>query len=374
VYWLTLVTKRIFFSLTRIHAVTLAKQNSRRKFACHNRPLVAGLERYAWRPEFHLSSRCLCPGHRADLPLRAAIGAGRSRRPDLDQLDLYCRRPDLTGILAADAIRGIAKSEDPSLAPIFGLPVGILALLSLPLHVQAASLRLPAREIIMRPTAWLLLAWTIGLSAWSAVRFYQSEMPTASELAITPRPVLQAERQAIGVSDRGRPIALFRVHSPAESRSSGFHGTTSALARMAQTVIRRDGPNASSNCHGWVFAGGKYLLDGAEVPTLLEDNGYEPCRDPRPGDLIVYWSRGSVVHTGLVSGVLADGTVLIESKWNLQERFLHRPEDQPYSREFTFYRTSRATHQITIRHSATEALTGTRLGGESLGSHASSDP
>jgi hypothetical protein len=280
----------------------------------------------------------------------------------------------LTGILAADAMRSIDEGHSSSLAPILGLAVCVLALLSLPLHVEVASLRLPAREFIRRPTAWLVLAWTIGASSWAAVRFYQMQMPAASELTITPIPRLAAERQAIGVSDRGRPIPLFRIDAEEASIPAGFSRATPALARLVQTVIRREGPSAHANCHGWVFAGGRYLLDGQGVLTILADNGYQPCRDPRAGDVIVYWSRGSVVHTGLVSGVLADGTVLIESKWNLQERFLHRPQDQPYSQEFTFYRTARGNHQITIRQGATEATTSAALGGEYLGSHSSSVP
>jgi hypothetical protein len=255
----------------------------------------------------------------------------------------------LTAILAGDAIRGVARSESQSLAPILGLSVVALALLSLPLHLHVASLRLPARDLLRRPATWVVLAWAIGASGWSAVRLYQSQLPAPSEVTIAPRPVPAAERNAFGVSDRGNPISLFRIQPQLDIGPAGFQPTTPAIARITQTVIRRDGPSFGSNCHGWVFAGGRYLIDGSAVQTILEDNGYTRCSDPRMGDVIVYWSRGEVVHTGLVGGVLADGTVLIESKWNLQERFLHRPEDQPYSQEFTFFRTNRGTHQITIR-------------------------
>ena len=168
------------------------------------------------------------------------------------------------------------------------------------------------------------------------------------ELASAPRPELLFDSDGAAVSDRGRPIQLFRMQSEVPGWPGGFQGTTTALKRMLQTVICRAEPTCSANCHGWVFAGGKYLIDGRGVQTILDDNGYQRCSDPRPGDLIVYWSGRYIAHSGLVSAVLADGTVLIESKWNLQERFLHLPEHQPYSREFSYYRTARGSHEITI--------------------------
>ncbi len=254
-----------------------------------------------------------------------------------------------TGILAADSLRRIDSVAGAELAPIYGLPICALAVVALALHARVASLRLPARELILRPGPWLLLVWSIGLSAWSAARFYELDTPAMQDLAITEHPELAEERQFVGVSDRGRKVPLFHMKSQDALWPAGFQALTPALRRMAQTVIVRSAPDASSNCHGWVFADGKYLLAGQGVQTILDDNGYQECTDPRPGDLIVYQSGPFLIHTGLVSVVLADGTVLIESKWNLQERFLHRPEDQPYSREYTYYRTPRGSHRITVQ-------------------------
>jgi hypothetical protein len=254
----------------------------------------------------------------------------------------------VTVILAADALRSIDYGGS-LLEALLGLTICGLALLTLPLHTWVASLRLPAHELLVRPAPWLILLWSLGACGWSGVRFYEIAAPKTVELTSNPRPVLEVERQAIAVSDRGRPIPLFHMRAEVAGWPAGFQATTSGLQRMMQTVICRGGPDASSNCHGWIFAAGEYLVDGSGVEIILDDNGYEPCTAPQPGDLIVYWSGRYVAHTGMVSAVLADNTVLIESKWNLQERFLHRPEDQPYSREFTYYRTPRGSHQITIR-------------------------
>ena len=59
--------------------------------------------------------------------------------------------------------------------------------------------------------------------------------------------------------------------------------------------------------------------------------------------------QSKIVHTGLVVGILSDGSVMVESKWSVGCRFLHRPEDQPYSTVFAYYRTSRRNHTLAIR-------------------------
>jgi len=56
------------------------------------------------------------------------------------------------------------------------------------------------------------------------------------------------------------------------------------------------------------------LLRGREVVQILRDNGYRVTLSPRAEDLVVYRNEaGEIVHTGIVSGVLDDGTVLVES-------------------------------------------------------------
>lgn len=81
---------------------------------------------------------------------------------------------------------------------------------------------------------------------------------------------------------------------------------------------------------------------------VLEDNGYLATPTPRAGDLVVHRSRSSEIqHTGLVRGVLDDGTVIEESKWGVAAgRFLHLPDSQPYG-SATYYRSPRVGHLLT---------------------------
>ena len=291
-----------------------------------------------------LTCRCL---------LHLALGTERTRRWAVWVFS--AAGTSVAVILAADAIGRVAGRDSSPLALLAALPFCALAIVSLPLHNWAGSLHLPVRRLLAHPAPWLLLGWSLCACVWSGSRLGQIVFPTPDELATSPRPELEVDSQASAISDRGRAIPLFRMHADVPGWPGGFQGTTAALKRMMQTVICRAGPDAGANCHGWVFAGGRYLLDGNGVQTILDDNGYEPCSEPQTGDLVVYWSGEFIAHTGVVSGVLADGTVLVESKWNLQERFLHRPEDQPYSREFTYYRTARGSHDITILDGRTAA-------------------
>ena len=71
--------------------------------------------------------------------------------------------------------------------------------------------------------------------------------------------------------------------------------------------------------------------------------------------MIYHDDDGVITHTGLVRGVLDEGTVMVESKWGIGARYLHRPEDQPYSTLFDFYHRPESGHQIAIRKKQTAA-------------------
>ncbi len=94
--------------------------------------------------------------------------------------------------------------------------------------------------------------------------------------------------------------------------------------------IQRASEDVGSNCHGWVFAGGQYLITGSGVKMILEDNGYRLVAAPQPGDVVVYRDeQNEIVHTGLVRTAFDDGRVLVESKWGLGGRYLHPTFDDP---------------------------------------------
>jgi hypothetical protein len=113
--------------------------------------------------------------------------------------------------------------------------------------------------------------------------------------------------------------------------------------------IRRETSNEESNCHGWVFTEGKYLLFGEQVEEILRDNGYQVVATPVVGDIIVYRSHsGSILHSGLVQSVFGNGEVLIESKWGISARYLHLPKDQPYGELFQYYHSERGKHSVCV--------------------------
>jgi hypothetical protein len=119
-----------------------------------------------------------------------------------------------------------------------------------------------------------------------------------------------------------------------------------------------------SNCHGWVFSNSQFLLQGRYVEWILKDNGYVRTAKPGPEDLVVYRDEhGAIVHTGVVRGVLDDGTIMIESKFGLDGLYLHEPLAQPYATEYVFYHTDRPGHAVTIEDLTSQRVAD-RDGGE----------
>ena len=111
-------------------------------------------------------------------------------------------------------------------------------------------------------------------------------------------------------------------------------------------VIHRSPADDESNCHGWVFTGGKYWVLGGDVLTIIKQNGYRPIRVPFPGNLVVYKrDDGSVTHTGIVRSVGA--VTMVESKWGWMGVYLHAVESSCYGTNYTFYyNPTRSGHQF----------------------------
>jgi hypothetical protein len=164
---------------------------------------------------------------------------------------------------------------------------------------------------------------------------------------VTWKPPLGTTPVAVGTTDAGRRIELLQpqvVRPPAESQSAE-HNTLLNMSYVDR-MIRIEPANDACNCHGWVFAGGRYWVGPEDVEKILADNGYRTVSDPRPGDVAVYRDGTSISHTGLVRTGGAGMPVLIESKWGWMGVFLHRPDDTCYGQYYTFYRATRETHLI----------------------------
>src|SRR5262249_44745646 len=149
-------------------------------------------------------------------------------------------------------------------------------------------------------------------------------------------------------TDRGTPVQMLAppVPRPAEQlqaleqHSLGTQGRHDRLIRSGQADDR-------TNCHGWVFTGGRYWLDSDQVETVLLENGYRSESAARPGDVAVYRDAdGQVCHTAFVRAVCDDGTVLVEGKWGWMGVFLHKAGDSCFGRNYAFYRSERPGHVL----------------------------
>ncbi|MCE9526262.1 MAG: hypothetical protein K8R36_09440 [Planctomycetales bacterium] len=194
------------------------------------------------------------------------------------------------------------------------------------------------RNLALRPVAWLVVTFTLVATAWSSHRYNSGllriEIGKASEVRAGE---LKEIRELVAVTDRGREVELYRWVDDGYNNQS---------AQSSQAGL----DNNRANCHGWVFTGGEYLLSRDGVERILEDNGYQPCKSPKPGDLIVYRNGdGEILHSGLVKASLFGG-ILIESKWGVGGRFVHGPEMQPYGTCYSYYRSSRRGHTVAINN------------------------
>ncbi|HUE70304.1 MAG TPA: hypothetical protein VMP01_05390 [Pirellulaceae bacterium] len=285
------------------------------------------------------------------------LAQGKERTPWWIEAAFLLAAIVMLSVLTIDGMRWTGDDSFARLAPLPGMAFLLLALPVAWLHLRFAALRLGGDKLRRSPCAWAVLAVTLLAGGWSSYRFQAEIQPRAwHPPVLTARPLnMELETQFVGVSDRGREISLFRSATEPIAPQLAYHLVNLRdHPQSSGTVIARGVPDSSTNCHGWVFAGGEFLLDMDGIQTILADNGYTPCTAPQPGDVIVYFAGDEVpVHTGLVSGVLRDGTVIVESKWGVDGRYLHRPEDQPYSARFAFYRSDRGGNQITVRQSNT---------------------
>lgn len=231
---------------------------------------------------------------------------------------------------------------------------------------KSIDLRYESQPFWRAMRTWILI--TLGASAigWSyhrvqvrtaALNFtgMDSEMP--GEVAL--------DNQSEGVTDSGTKIPLYRLELTEEMFHEFVINSESNIRPFEHAGVLRAAPDETANCHGWVFTAGQFLLKGSDVERILQDHRYSVVKDPRSQDLVIYRDvTGNILHTALVQAVLPDGTVIAESKWGTLQRFLHLPEDQPYSTIFQFYRTERPDHLIQVQPQDIRNFNGPESGGE----------
>ena len=192
-------------------------------------------------------------------------------------------------------------------------------------------------------------AWLLAMSSQRVERFVN---PTEVNDAFNTMCELSADHLTeVGdvqlKTSAGRPILVYRVDRSWQEAISSTSLTRDRQVGLSYSAIWQAPPDFRANCHGWVFADGRYIIRGKDVDKILSDNRYLRVARPQSGDVVVYRSKADnkVLHTGVVRFV-DQGLVLIESKWGVWGRYLHQPEHQPYSNRFAFYRAPRPGHQL----------------------------
>ena len=202
-------------------------------------------------------------------------------------------------------------------------------------------------------SSWLLIFFTLMMTGWSYHRIQIRSLGVDFVGMSDAVPgVVELDNHSSAMTDTGTNIPLFRFATD-ESRFEEYASSSEDRFRIfGNAMIYREDADKMANCHGWVFTDGRFLLKGNDVDRILCDNHYVLVTDPRPSDIVIYRNEmGSILHTALVQGILRDGTVITESKWGIDQRFLHLPAKQPYSQHFEYYRTDRPNHLIRIRES-----------------------
>ena len=196
----------------------------------------------------------------------------------------------------------------------------------------------------------LLTVAGIGLAIGSVV-IYERADEQASDDSIADLELIQARVPTVAVdhervsTDRGTRIVLrepLNIHDSqhlSEVERRYIHN-----ANLIDHVIREAQADERSNCHGWVFAGGRYILAGDDVDLILTENQYAKQISPQPGDLAVYRNNGVVCHTAIVMYVTQGQPVMVRGKWGNLGVFLHPADKSPYGNDYTFYRSPRSGH------------------------------
>ena len=214
--------------------------------------------------------------------------------------------------------------------------------------LQSHNEALAARKNVL---SWVSLFVAIAISSWSFYRIQSLSHQYCFLGDAHPIPgEVERDDRAFGVTDKGNYIPLYRLDADLSTFVTYSETADEKYSSFVHEGIQRNGPDQNANCHGWVFTGGRFLLKGNDIDVILADNHYVEVGIPEPGDIVIYRDRENrILHTALVQGILRDGTIISESKWGVDKRFLHLPEGQPYSAIYSYYRTTRSHHLIEIQ-------------------------
>ncbi len=217
-------------------------------------------------------------------------------------------------------------------------------------HFSVGLRLVKARAKPVLPLAVVLVS-VIELAGFAQATLRFSEVTPAMDVIEPGRLVVNEE--ATAVTDKGTPIRLSKRDMSVEEFKNFIAYSRKRIAEISAKAMLREEPFMESNCHGWVFTGGKHIIQGADVSLILAENGYVEVIDPQPNDVAIYRDKtGFLTHTALVRGELG-GAVMVEGKWGIGALYIHVAEQQPYGTDIKYYRTDRESHVIQVLEVAT---------------------
>ena len=261
----------------------------------------------------------------------------------------------VTLVVCGAAVAGLSALTRPELAVRNGgVLLGVLALVALLGSERFARNVTALFTVLRRPAVrWGLVALGgLGAVVAGMITFERTDESLAEqnlkELEVfLGKPPTAPSARARAATDRGTPIVLKEPTAPRESdRLLEPEEKLLRTANYRDHLIRRTAPDDSSNCHGWVFTGGKFYLSPDDVEAVLKENGYQEVRQPQPGDVVVYRQSGVIAHTAVVRYVAEGRPVLVEGKWGVLGVYLHPAEKSFYGADFTFHRSARSGHLL----------------------------
>jgi hypothetical protein len=269
---------------------------------------------------------------------------------------VLCRGRNARGILAAVAaclVLAGSWSVSPRAAYVESLAAAAVAALAAVVWLLRRSPATYVSGFLVRPAviAAILVTGGAGLiaagswhydSVWGDDR--EREIEFMEKMAVW-HPDLEAADIEVKTDD-GRAVTVFSATAPrAKPKVREDEAALLAGFDWGKRVIQRGPGDDVSNCHGWVFTGGKYWVKGHDVPTILSGNGYRAQKFPRVGDVAAYFDdAGRIAHTGLVRSVGA--VTMVESKWGWMGVYLHAAEDSCYGTKIVYYHGTRKGPQL----------------------------
>ena len=176
----------------------------------------------------------------------------------------------------------------------------------------------------------------------------EADIPVHHSIVPVNLPEAERPQSCSALTDRSTAIPLVRsTHRQVALNPEEVEQAFVTRLTKNHPVSKTAPADPSYNCHGWVFTGGEYCLDGLDVERILVENGYDPVTAPRPGDLAIYRTPFGVLnHTALVRVVTEEGLVLVESKWGPLGRYLHPADKVEFAGVPTYHRSSRSGHLL----------------------------